>query len=415
MARFALAACAAAAVVATGSATVFFEETFGADWADRWTPSTWKQDDGTAGEFTRVAGKWHGEDEEAAYGIQTGPDARFFASSAEMKDTVDTTGKTLVLQFSVKWEQKIDCGGAYIKLLPSTSSMKDFSGDTPYSIMFGPDVCGYSTKRVHAIFEYKGKQLLTKKTIATPTDQLTHVFTLIVKPDSTYQILIDYEEKAAGNMEDDWDFLESKTIKDPEASKPEDWDEREFIPDEEDVKPEGYDDIPEEISDPEASKPEDWDDEDDGEWEPPMITNPEFKGEWTQKSKNNPDYKGIWEAPDIPNPDYKTDESLYAFTDLKYVGFELWQVKAGSIFDNILVTDDEAYAKEFAEKTWGAAKEAESAAFDAAEAAKADEEKAERERLEAEAASAEDEEADEEDEEDDDYVADEEEKSHDEL
>jgi len=27
-------------------------------------------------------------------------------------------------------------------------------------------------------------------------------------------------------------------------------------------------------------KPEDWDDEMDGEWEPPMIDNPEYKGEW---------------------------------------------------------------------------------------------------------------------------------------
>jgi calreticulin len=34
------------------------------------------------------------------------------------------------------------------------------------------------------------------------------------------------------------------------------------------------DDIPKEIADPEAAKPEDWDDEDDGEWEPPMVDNP---------------------------------------------------------------------------------------------------------------------------------------------
>jgi calreticulin len=33
------------------------------------------------------------------------------------------------------------------------------------------------------------------------------------------------------------------------------------IPDPDDVKPEGYDDIPSEIPDPDASKPDDWDDE----------------------------------------------------------------------------------------------------------------------------------------------------------
>jgi hypothetical protein len=82
-------------------------------------------------------------------------------------------------QFSAKHEQKLDCGGGYIKLMPSTSDMKTFGGNTPYSIMFGPDICGYSTKRVHAIFTYNGKNLLTKQTIPCETDELTHVYTMV--------------------------------------------------------------------------------------------------------------------------------------------------------------------------------------------------------------------------------------------
>lgn len=70
---------------------------------------------------------------------------------------------------------------------------------------------------------------------------------------------------------------------DPNAKKPEDWDERERIADPEDKKPAGYDDIPASIPDPEAKKPEDWNDEDDGDWEPPTIPNPEYKGEWAPK------------------------------------------------------------------------------------------------------------------------------------
>ncbi len=38
-------------------------------------------------------------------------------------------------------------------------------------------------------------------------------------------------------------------------------------------------DKPEYISDPDASKPEDWDDDMDGEWEPPQIPNPDYSGE----------------------------------------------------------------------------------------------------------------------------------------
>ena len=36
-------------------------------------------------------------------------------------------------------------------------------------------------------------------------------------------------------------------------------------------------DKPEYIPDPDAKKPEDWDDDMDGEWEPPMIPNPDYK------------------------------------------------------------------------------------------------------------------------------------------
>ena len=31
-------------------------------------------------------------------------------------------------------------------------------------------------------------------------------------------------------------------------------------------------------------------------------------------------------------------------------------MKSGSIFDNVLITDDEKYAEEFAEETWGKTK-----------------------------------------------------------
>lgn len=36
-------------------------------------------------------------------------------------------------------------------------------------------------------------------------------------------------------------------------------------------------DKPETIPDPDAKKPDDWDEDMDGEWEPAMITNPDYK------------------------------------------------------------------------------------------------------------------------------------------
>ena len=70
-----------------------------------------------------------------------------------------------MVQFSVKHEQEIDCGGGYVKVFSSDLDQKSMHGDSAYHIMFGPDICGYSTKKVHVIFNYKGKNLLTKKEI----------------------------------------------------------------------------------------------------------------------------------------------------------------------------------------------------------------------------------------------------------
>uniref|UniRef100_A0A0C9S783 Calreticulin n=1 Tax=Wollemia nobilis TaxID=56998 RepID=A0A0C9S783_9CONI len=387
------------------SAEVFFEERFDDGWEKRWLQSDWKKDEGTAGEWVHTAGKWSGDPNDK--GIQTSPDYRFFAISSEFAD-LSNKDKTLVLQFSVKHEQKLDCGGGYIKLLSGDVDQKKFSGETPYSIMFGPDICGYATKKVHAILNYKEKNYPIKKDVPCETDQLSHVYTFILKPDATYSILIDNVEKESGSLYKDWDLLPAKKIKDPDAKKPEDWDDKEFIPDPEDKKPEGYDDIPQEIPDPDATKPEDWDDEEDGEWKAPTIPNPEYKGPWKPKKIKNPNYKGKWKAPMIDNPDFKDDPELYVYPNLKYVGIELWQVKSGTLFDNILVCDDPEYAKKFAEETWGKNKDAEKKAFEEEESKKKEDEEKDK-------SDDEDTEDEDEEHEDEDGETEEEKDEHDEL
>merc|ERR1712033_2364 len=191
-------------------------------------------------------------------------------------------------------------------------------------------------------------------------------YTLIVKPDNTYEVLIDNESAESGELEADWDFLPPKKIKDPEASKPEDWDDRAKIDDPEDTKPEDWDQ-PEHVSDPDAKKPDDWDDDMDGEWEPPMIDNPDYKGEWKPKQIDNPAYKGVWKHPEIDNPDYSPDEELYKLKGTSAgIAFDLWQVKSGTIFDNILITDDIDLAKAVGKELFTATKDAEKAMKEAA-------------------------------------------------
>jgi len=115
----------------------------------------------------------------------------------------------------------------------------------------------------------------------------------------------------------------------------------------------------------------------DGEWEAPMIHNPEYKGEWRAKQIDNPAYKGEWVHPMIDNPDWVDDDTIYSYPSHAYVGIEIWQVKAGTIFDNILVTDSEEEAKEGAERV-KKIQEGEKRAFDKAEEERRIQEEADR-------------------------------------
>lgn len=62
--------------------------------------------------------------------------------------------------------------------------------------------------------------------------------------------------------------------------------------------------------------------------------------------------QGAWIHPEIDNPDYKPDSNLYLKEEVCGIGFDLWQVKSGTIFSNVLITDDPATAKEIGETVW---------------------------------------------------------------
>merc|ERR1712129_644623 len=254
----------------------------------------------------------------------------------------------------------IECGGGYLKLGPKMDDQTKFGDPSVYNIMFGPDKCGY-TKRTHLIFNYKGKNVLKKADLdyKQEVEAVSHLYRMTLKPDNTVLVEIDGEKIYEGSIKEDWEVLKPKTIDDPDDKKPSDWAEDSMMDDPSEKQP---DDWVEEkrIVDPEAKKPDDWDDEEDGEWEAPMKDNPAFKGEWSVKRIDNPAYKGLWEAKKIDNPEYKDDNEVYKFADFGFIGFDLWQVKGGTIFDNVIVTDDAADADKFAEK-WKALSEHEKA------------------------------------------------------
>ncbi|XP_074310659.1 calreticulin-3-like [Silene latifolia] len=350
-------------IISSISSEVIFEERFEDGWKGKWVVSDWKRTEGKAGSFKHTAGSWAGDPDDK--GIQTAIDARHSAISAKINE-FSNKNRTLVFQYSIKFEQEIECGGGYIKLLSGFVNQKKFGGDTPYSLMFGPDLCGTDIKKLHLILSYQGQNYPVKKNLECETDKLTHFYTFILRPDATYSVLVDNREKDSGSLYTDWDILPPRKIKDTKAKKPANWEEKEYIDDPNDNKPEGYDSIPREIPDPSEKQPENWDEEEDGLWKPRKVPNPAYKGPWRRKKVKNPNYKGKWKTPWIDNPEFEDDPDLYVLKPIKYVGIEVWQVKAGSVFDNILICDDPEYAKQVVDDIF-ANREAEKEAFEEAE------------------------------------------------
>ncbi|GAB1601729.1 calnexin-like isoform X1 [Argonauta hians] len=313
--------------------------------------------------------------------------AKHHAISCKLQKPYEFVGKPFIIQYEVKFQNGIECGGAYVKLLSKENlDLVHFHDKTPYTIMFGPDKCGLDYKEKHA-------KKPTGSIESYFTDKKTHLYQLIVNADNTFKISVDGTVVNEGNLledmtpavnppkeiEDskdqkpaDWDDREK--IADPDAVKPEDWDEDqpEKIVDEDAVKPAGWlDEEPEDISDPDAEKPADWDEDMDGEWEAPlisnpkcadapgcgewkpgMIDNPKYKGKWRPPMIDNPSYQGIWKPRMIPNPDYFEDFNPYQMSSIGAVGLELWSMTDSIMFDNILITDNLATTTKWTEDTF---------------------------------------------------------------
>lgn len=366
-----------------------FAETFDGDLFSRWVKS--------AGE--KYKGKWEQarRRKEAIAGdlaLKAVDESQFHGIATKLPKSF--SGKPLVVSYEAKFEDDLSCGGGYLKLFhtSSLSSLTDFNADTNYAVMFGPDRCG-ATSKVHVIIKQRspitGKWAEHHLADAPrfPQGQDTHVYTLVIKPDDTYEVLVDRKVEKSGNLKSDFEppFTPPKEVSDPEDQKPEDWIDSEYMPDPSASKPDDWDetqpkmisdpeavmpvgwlvDEPRMMQDPDASKPGDWSDEEDGEWNAPMIKNPLCTvgcGEWTPPSVPNPKYRGIWQPPMVKDPNYKGDwkprlipnseyfESPHTIADFDAVGFEIWTVQKDLLFDNIVISRSVGPVNDFIDKTW---------------------------------------------------------------
>ncbi|XP_052794942.1 calnexin-like isoform X2 [Mya arenaria] len=388
----------------------FFAEPFDnvQEFKKRWTQSQAKKD-GAEEEISKYDGKWAVEEPKESsllgdLGLILKSKAKHHAVASKLDRPFDFSGKPFIVSYEVKFQNGLDCGGAYIKLLSGSDKidLKSFHDKTPYTVMFGPDKCGLDHK-LHFIFRHKNPLTgeIEEKHANKPsgkldkyfTDKKTHLYTLVVNPDNTFEVSVDNNVVNSGSLledvnppvnppkeiedpkdkkPEDWD--ENEKIPDPDASKPEDWDEDQpiEIPDESAVKPDGWlDDEQPLIPDPDAAKPDDWDEEMDGEWEAPLIENPECQnapgcGEWNRPNIPNPLYKGKWRPPMIDNPNYQgewkprrisnphwfEDNEPYKMTPINALGLELWSMTDEIVFDNFIITDDREEHTTWLQQTW---------------------------------------------------------------
>jgi len=164
------------------------------------------------------------------FGLVLKSKAKHSAIAALLEKPFHFSDRPLVVQYEVNFQNGQECGGAYLKLLSMDPSprnkapqdLKHFHDKTPYTIMFGPDKCGNDHKvkksqtkisllysnllflfQLHFIFRHKNPlngsfeekhAKKSKERIEEPfKDKKPHLYTLVVNPDNTFQILVDHK------------------------------------------------------------------------------------------------------------------------------------------------------------------------------------------------------------------------------
>lgn len=331
-----------------------------------------------------------GLDDETLLFMKDGP--KYFGISHPFETPINITNNTFVFQYEIRRQDSHDCSGGYAKLFSSENyHQNNVTNETKYSIMFGPDKCS-TTNKVHFIYRFQmpHEDTIKEHHMTSPPeskgDKLNHLYTLIIRPDNTFSVFIDDSEAKKGNLLNDFDppITPPKEIPDPTDKKPSDWPEKK-IPDPNETKPEDWNETEPEyiedvndtmpadwkvnesmyIPDPNATKPQDWDEIIMGDWEPPIVLNPncsnhhcgnwtrklvkneKYKGKWHAKLIDNPNYKGEWEPRKIPNPNYTTEPINFTLMPIVSIGYELWVVDKNVGINNIWVGSNETAVHEW--------------------------------------------------------------------
>jgi calreticulin len=347
---------------------VFFEERFNRGWEKRWIKSQRVSPGKLLGRFRVSAGSFY-VDRREQRGLQTLDDGRQYLISSKFKRCFNTSGRDFILQFTLKLENKVEKASGYLKVLPESFKPNQFSSKSPWRIIFGPDIKQWDRKHIDFRVYRNRTEYRTDEPILCFEDKLTHIYTLVIYANQSYKVLKDNFTDIESHIEDAFHYAPPREVPDPDAVKPDDWEDIETIDDPDDVPPPWVENVPQYIPDDSAKRPADWDDETQGAWTPPLVSNPAYRRDWKPRQIPNPAFRGDWIPINVSNPDYVGDPKFGKAEDLCYIGIDVEQDVAGSIWDNILVTDDFEYAQKMLAETWAVYQDRERATWKQHEAA----------------------------------------------
>ena len=296
-----------------------------------------------------------------------------------------TPNETIVIQYETRTQLVYTCFSSIMRIYTSEFDVYHQTNDTDHFIEFGPDAChGVRNARLNFFStNEKGETVkhVLKDKISVPADEIPHLYTLIIRPDNTFEYMIDGMSFHNGTFTGSFrpNFVEPEFIDDPNDHKPSDWVDDEFIPDPTATKPDDWNESepemipnprirrpplgwrlnePEMIPDPNAQKPFEWNEAIHGQWKPKMIKNPKckvgcgpwkppliknrkYRGKWTPPLIRNPKFKGVWKAKQIPNPNYKPVGN-FEMPPIYGIGFSVWSFYHDVAITNILISNNES-------------------------------------------------------------------------
>jgi hypothetical protein len=195
-------------VVGAVSGKFYFKEDFNdIAWKERWTagtePSAGVIADAQAvphmlpisyisiqkdvGEWKWTAGEFHGDPNDK--GVQTTGNAHFHRLAAELDEPCYKMESDLVIQMSVKYEQGV-CGGEISIILGGDRGPFTFGDDASYHAKFTIRETDQFVP-VNSASGRGGRSTGTEIVVPPAHTVLTHLYTLVIKPDSTYYVSID--------------------------------------------------------------------------------------------------------------------------------------------------------------------------------------------------------------------------------